>query len=52
MPTGHGIAAFDDHLPAELIAQEPAAGRTLSQLMVVDRASGEIRTATFDELLR
>ena len=38
---------FDYHLPAELIAQEPLARRDQSRLLVVERASGGIRHASF-----
>ena len=33
---------FDYHLPAELIAQEPALERSRSRLMLVHRATGAI----------
>ncbi|HEY7289673.1 MAG TPA: tRNA preQ1(34) S-adenosylmethionine ribosyltransferase-isomerase QueA [Vicinamibacterales bacterium] len=36
------VAAFDFHLPPELIAQEPAAERTGAKLMALDRRSGAI----------
>jgi S-adenosylmethionine:tRNA ribosyltransferase-isomerase len=38
---------FDYELPVELIAQQPLADRTASRMMVVDRASGEIRHGQF-----
>ena len=39
------VADFDFHLPANLIAQQPAPERTDSRLMIVDRASGAITGA-------
>src|SRR3974390_1818951 len=44
------LAAFDSHLPQELIAQHPAPRRQDSCLMVVDRASQTWRHHTFSEL--
>jgi S-adenosylmethionine:tRNA ribosyltransferase-isomerase len=41
---------LDYDLPAELIAQHPAARRDASRLLVYDRSSGEIRHRTFAEL--
>jgi S-adenosylmethionine:tRNA ribosyltransferase-isomerase len=38
-------------LPTELIAQRPSATRTGSRLLVLDRASGEIRHGHFPELV-
>jgi len=38
---------FDYDLPAELIAQQPLANRSASRMMVVDRASGQIRHDQF-----
>ncbi len=43
-------ADFDYHLPAELIAQFPLADRTASRMMVVNRATGEIRHDRFRNL--
>jgi S-adenosylmethionine:tRNA ribosyltransferase-isomerase len=43
---------FDYQLPAELIAQQPLADRAASRMMVVDRASGEIRHDQFCNLGR
>jgi S-adenosylmethionine:tRNA ribosyltransferase-isomerase len=43
---------FDYELPAELIAQQPLADRSASRMMVVDRASGEIRHDQFRNLGR
>ena len=37
-------------LPPELIAQHPAARRDESRLLVVDRASGEVRHRRFRDL--
>ena len=44
------ISLFDYHLPAELIAQEPAAVRDASRLMVVDRASRRVTHTHFSEI--
>lgn len=46
------ISLFDYHLPAELIAQEPAPERDASRLMVVDRASREVTHSTFSEIAK
>jgi len=43
---------FDYHLPPELIAQQPLADRAASRMMVVDRATGEIRHDDFRHLGR
>jgi len=43
-------AAFDYHLPPELIAQRPLRDRSSSRLLVVDRASGKIEHRRFDEM--
>ena len=43
-------ADFDYHLPPELIAQEPLADRAASRMMVVNRATGEIRHDHFRNL--
>src|SRR3954453_2192709 len=42
---------LDYDLPAELIAQRPAARRDESRLLVYDRASGSIRHRQFGDLL-
>ena len=44
------ISLFDYHLPTELIAQEPAAVRDASRLMVVDRASRSVTHTHFSEI--
>ena len=41
------VEDFDFELPAELIAQEPPAERGLSRMLVMDRASGVLRDASF-----
>ncbi|WP_199221025.1 tRNA preQ1(34) S-adenosylmethionine ribosyltransferase-isomerase QueA [Coraliomargarita sinensis] len=41
------IDRFDYNLPKELIAQEPAAQRDASRLMVIDRATREVTHSTF-----
>jgi S-adenosylmethionine:tRNA ribosyltransferase-isomerase len=43
------VADFDFDLPEELIAQQPAAERGLSRMLVVDRATGALRDASFAE---
>ncbi|MGJ8640331.1 MAG: tRNA preQ1(34) S-adenosylmethionine ribosyltransferase-isomerase QueA [Opitutaceae bacterium] len=43
-------ALFDYHLPAECIAQEPAATRDASKLMVVDRATRTVTHTSFAEI--
>ncbi len=42
---------FDYHLPPELIAQDPLPDRAASRLLVLDRASGDIRHARFPDLV-
>jgi S-adenosylmethionine:tRNA ribosyltransferase-isomerase len=44
-------AAFDYHLPNELIAQRPAAARDASRLLVLDRATGALVHRRFPDLL-
>lgn len=44
------IADFDFDLPPDLIAQEPPATRGGSKLLVLDRATGDVRHHRFDEL--
>lgn len=43
---------FDFHLPPEQVAQAPAERRDASRLLVVDRASGELRHRVFSELVQ
>jgi len=43
-------ADFDYHLPPEFIAQQPLADRAASRMMVVNRATGEIRHDHFRDL--
>lgn len=43
---------FDYHLPEELIAQTPLENRTSSRLLVLDKASGEIKHQTFDQIIQ
>lgn len=45
------ISQLDYHLPAELIAQQPATPRDSSNLLVYERASGKIRHRSLPELL-
>ena len=44
------IAAYDYHLPPELVAQEPLARRDAARLLVLPRATGEIVHAHFRDL--
>ncbi len=44
------IARFDYHLPLERIAQEPAARRDASRLMVIDRATRTVTHAHFADI--
>ncbi len=44
------LSLFDYHLPNELIAQEPAAVRDASRLMVVDRKTRSVTHAQFSEI--
>jgi len=46
------VAEFDFELPEELIAQDPSAQRGGSRLLVLSRASGEIRDAMFTDIGR
>ena len=46
---GLRVADFDFDLPAELIAQQPPAERGQSRMLVVDRATGALRDASFAE---
>ena len=48
--SGLRVADFDYDLPAELIAQEPPAERGQSRMLVMSRASGDLRDARFAEL--
>ena len=43
MTKGDRTSDYDFDLPRDLIAQQPLARRDASRLMVVDRATGEIR---------
>ena len=43
---------FDYELPGELIAQQPLADRAASRMMVVERATGEIRHDSFRNIGR
>ncbi len=44
------LSDFDYHLPEELIAQEPAAERDRSRLMVIDRRTGYVLHRIFSDL--
>ncbi len=45
--SGLRVADFDFDLPAELIAQQPPEQRGQSRMLVMDRASGELRDSQF-----
>jgi S-adenosylmethionine:tRNA ribosyltransferase-isomerase len=45
------LSEFDYHLPAELIAQYPAAKRGESRLLVVNRTTGKLEHRQFPDLL-
>ncbi len=45
------LSDFDYDLPPELIAQEPAAERSASRLLVVDRLSGQLSHHRFSDLV-
>ncbi len=47
--TGLRVADFDYDLPEELIAQQPAAERGLSRMLVMNRATGAWRDSSFAE---
>jgi S-adenosylmethionine:tRNA ribosyltransferase-isomerase len=47
---GERSSDYDFPLPQDLIAQRPLERRDASRLMVVDRASGEIRHGTFTDI--
>ncbi|HVH28529.1 MAG TPA: tRNA preQ1(34) S-adenosylmethionine ribosyltransferase-isomerase QueA [Vicinamibacterales bacterium] len=44
------VRDFDFHLPAELIAQNPARDRGVSRLLCLDRASGALADSTIQDL--
>ncbi|MFQ5673252.1 MAG: tRNA preQ1(34) S-adenosylmethionine ribosyltransferase-isomerase QueA [Nitrospinales bacterium] len=44
------LSDFDFSLPSELVAQEPAAARDRSRLMIIDRRTGTIRHDLFTNL--
>ena len=43
------VSDFDYHLPEELIAQQPPAERGASRMLVMNRATGELRDSHFSE---
>jgi S-adenosylmethionine:tRNA ribosyltransferase-isomerase len=45
------LSLFDYHLPPELVAQEPAARRDESRMMVIDRVAGTFRDGAFAEIV-
>jgi S-adenosylmethionine:tRNA ribosyltransferase-isomerase len=47
--SGLRVADFDFELPEELIAQEPPQERGQSRMLVMDRATGELRDSHFNE---
>jgi len=50
MGAGERVADFDFELPEELIAQEPPEVRGASRMLVMDRATGELRDDVFASL--
>ncbi len=44
------VSDFDFNLPEELIAQQPALERGASRMLVMDRATGDLRDSMFAEL--
>jgi S-adenosylmethionine:tRNA ribosyltransferase-isomerase len=44
------VAEFDFDLPVELIAQQPPQERGQSRMLVMNRATGELRDSRFDEI--
>ena len=44
------VSDFDFALPEELIAQEPLADRGASRMLVVDRATGQLKDRVFRDL--
>ena len=48
--TGLRVDDFDFQLPTELIAQQPPAERGQSRMLVMDRATGALRDASFSVL--
>ncbi|HEV2130957.1 MAG TPA: tRNA preQ1(34) S-adenosylmethionine ribosyltransferase-isomerase QueA [Longimicrobiaceae bacterium] len=49
-PAALRTSDFDFHLPPELVAQHPSERRDRSRLLVVERASGELRHRVFSDL--
>jgi S-adenosylmethionine:tRNA ribosyltransferase-isomerase len=49
-PDLNAVAAYDYHLPPELIAQTPAEPRDSSRLLVLDRATGALTHSVFREI--
>jgi len=49
--SGLRVADFDFDLPSELIAQQPPPERGQSRMLVVNRATGELRDSQFTEFL-
>ena len=44
------VSDFDYHLPEELIAKQPLAERASARMLLLERATGRLRDATFREL--
>ncbi len=50
IPPEFTLAGYSYHLPPEQIAQEPAAHRDESRLLVLDRKTGEVQEGSFRDL--
>ena len=47
----YSLSDYDYHLPSERIAQQPAATRDISRLLVMDRRSGAVTHGRFTDIL-
>ena len=50
IPPEFNLQSYDFDLPEEQVAQDPTEKRGASRLLVLDRASGELRDAMFAEI--